>query len=256
MNYYLDTEFFEDGKTIDLISLALVSEDGRELYLINKDFDFLRARNLMDYNGDHWVMDNVLKPMSEQEGFGDDPWGMTLDSNKSVFYREFADKILEFIGEDKNPEFYAYYADYDWVVFCQLFGRMIDLPGHFPQFCMDLKQMMIERSLGKEWKDDMCPDPDGEHNALVDANWNKRLYQCIFDHDYAMFRIPKTISNKKLDICFKALNDIVNPIPAMEQDMREYRINGSVAVELSNDPAYLKEIAKDAINEILKIEKR
>ena len=188
MNYYLDTEFFENGKTIDLISLALVAEDGRELYLINKDFDYLRAKELMDRHDDWWVMDNVLKPMAAQEGFCE-VWGMILDSRKSIARYEFAGKITEFVGQDKDPEFYAYYADYDWVVFCQLFGRMVDLPEHFPKFCMDLKQMMVERDLSKEWKQDMCPDPEGEHNALVDANWNKRLYQCIFDHDYAVYHL-------------------------------------------------------------------
>lgn len=59
---------------------------------------------------------------------------------------------------------------------------------------------------------------------------------------------------EKLEIAFKALNDIINPIPSMREDMINYRFNGSLAVELSNDPQYLKEIAKDAINEILKME--
>ncbi len=31
MRYFLDTEFYEDGKTIDLISIGIVAEDGREL---------------------------------------------------------------------------------------------------------------------------------------------------------------------------------------------------------------------------------
>lgn len=29
MKYWLDTEFIEDGKTIDLVSIGIVSEDGR-----------------------------------------------------------------------------------------------------------------------------------------------------------------------------------------------------------------------------------
>ena len=35
MRYFLDTEFIEDGKTIDLLSIGIVAEDGRELYLQN-----------------------------------------------------------------------------------------------------------------------------------------------------------------------------------------------------------------------------
>jgi hypothetical protein len=29
MKYYYDTEFIEDGRTIDLISIGIVAEDGR-----------------------------------------------------------------------------------------------------------------------------------------------------------------------------------------------------------------------------------
>lgn len=52
MKYFLDTEFIEDGKTIDLISIALVAEDGRELYLCNQECDFSKACV--------WVRNNVL----------------------------------------------------------------------------------------------------------------------------------------------------------------------------------------------------
>ena len=54
---------------------------------------------------------------------------------------------------------------------------MIDLPKGFPYFCMDLKQMMVEKGLGAEWKYNNCPDPEEEHNAFVDAKWNKSLYE-------------------------------------------------------------------------------
>ena len=31
MKYWLDTEFMEDGKTIDLLSIGIVREDGRNI---------------------------------------------------------------------------------------------------------------------------------------------------------------------------------------------------------------------------------
>lgn len=83
---------------------------------------------------------------------------------------------------NQDPEFYAYYADYDWVVFCWIFGRMIELPKGFPQYCIDLKQMMQEYGLNEAWKEKKCPDPHGEHNALFDAKWNKLLYERICEH--------------------------------------------------------------------------
>lgn len=35
MKYWFDTEFIEDGKTIDLLSIGIVSEEGHTLYAEN-----------------------------------------------------------------------------------------------------------------------------------------------------------------------------------------------------------------------------
>ena len=97
--YYLDTEFIEGpqnkkflgisfGKTqptIDLISIGIVCEDGREYYAISKDFNLKEAWNRYDeklnmnykpsfggyydsvYNPqlikEYWLRENVLKPI-------------------------------------------------------------------------------------------------------------------------------------------------------------------------------------------------
>jgi hypothetical protein len=52
MKYYFDTEFIEDGKTIDLISIGIVADDGREYYAINENCDFSKASD--------WVKENVI----------------------------------------------------------------------------------------------------------------------------------------------------------------------------------------------------
>jgi len=96
-----------------------------------------------------------------------------------------------------EPKFYAYYADYDWVAFCWLFGKMMNLPKGFPMYCRDLKQdydffnaNFIERkkqnAVGnihksinelKDFKD--YPKQENEHNALDDARWNKKLHEFL-----------------------------------------------------------------------------
>ena len=52
MRYFYDTEFIEDGTTIELVSIGVVAEDGREYYAVSTEFDPARA-------GD-WVRANVL----------------------------------------------------------------------------------------------------------------------------------------------------------------------------------------------------
>lgn len=81
-------------------------------------------------------------------------------------------------------EFYAYYGAYDWVAFCWIFGKMIDLPKGFHMYCRDLKQILDEKEMARQDGTDMVelrnlptyPKQENEHNALADAKWNKELY--------------------------------------------------------------------------------
>lgn len=150
MKIWFDTEFIEDGKTIELISIGMVREDGATLYAESADCDLSRA--------DDWVQKNVIAH---------------LNGGPSEFYRhEIAEKVVKFAGE--KPEFWAYYADYDWVVLCQLFGRMIDLPKGWPMFCRDVKQLAVDLGSPK------LPEQSSiEHHALADAIWTKEAWEFL-----------------------------------------------------------------------------
>jgi hypothetical protein len=84
-------------------------------------------------------------------------------------------KIREFVPPETKPEFWGYYADYDWVAFCQLFGRMIDLPAGYPTYCRDLKQIADERGVHLS---DVVPQ-ETEHHALSDARWNVAAWRYL-----------------------------------------------------------------------------
>lgn len=146
--FFFDTEFIEDGKTIDLLSIGVVAEDGTEFYRENGEADLSRAAP--------WVQTNVLPYL---HGRGVRRWRIASD-------------LIKFVNADDDPpEFWAYYADYDWVVLCQLFGTMVDLPAGWPMFCMDLKQLAV--SLG----DPPLPaQTSTEHHALADARWVRDTY--------------------------------------------------------------------------------
>lgn len=151
MKFWFDTEFIEDGKTIDLISIGIVSEDGRTYYCENSDCNHRKASE--------WVGQNVL------------PYLTGPCKSKEIIKQE----IIEFIGQYK-PEIWAYYADYDWVVLCQIFGTMMDLPKGWPMYCRDIKQLCD--SLGNP----RLPEQGkGEHHALADAKWNKSAYEFLIN---------------------------------------------------------------------------
>src|SRR5262249_59006709 len=50
--YFYDCEFIEDGRTIDLVSIGVVDEYGREFYALSTEFD--------DRTAVPWVRRNVL----------------------------------------------------------------------------------------------------------------------------------------------------------------------------------------------------
>lgn len=43
MRYFYDCEFIEDGRTIELVSIGVACEDGREFYAVSTEFDPERA---------------------------------------------------------------------------------------------------------------------------------------------------------------------------------------------------------------------
>lgn len=300
MKYFIDTEFLEGPQqekfpislfrkqtpnTIDLISIGIVAEDGREYYEISKDFNLDEAWNRYDSKEqkgsygwkdgiidgeviwfahedgkytmsvkDYWIRENVLKPIwidlflryesehtflkGKSYDYFEDELKRGVHDNLFLFKnfkalvnrygktnKQIAAAIVKFCNDEVyigeidgklvagidpvrgNPEFYAYYADYDWVVFCWLFGKMMDLPTGFPMFCNDLKQILddkarsflgtdlvrfdvkmdtevtvshnIEDYIGAIKNKQSYPKQENEHLAIDDARWNKKLYDFL-----------------------------------------------------------------------------
>lgn len=151
--YFIDTEFIENGSTIDLISIGIVAEDGREYYAESNEFDWGKASQ--------WVRENVFPHLNAK--FITPKYAIQQD-------------ILAFMDIEKygKPELWGYYSAYDHVAFCQLFGTMMDLPKGFPMLTYDLKQWCD--ALGNP----RLPKQEaGEHHALADARWNRLIWQFL-----------------------------------------------------------------------------
>lgn len=114
MRYYLDTEFNEFGG--DLISLALVRDDGYSLYLVYPDLE--------DY-GD-WVKKNVIPIL------WDVPQSHMYEAYKLEKYEQGARMIQQFLEGDTHPVIVTDWPD-DIRYFCQAIitgpGMMINIPG-------------------------------------------------------------------------------------------------------------------------------
>ncbi|QKT07599.1 polyadenylate-specific 3'-exoribonuclease AS [Gordonia sp. X0973] len=157
MRFFYDTEFIEDGRTIDLVSIGVVAEDGREFYAVSTEFDPGRA-------GD-WVRANVLPKLPS-------PASKSWRSR-----RQIRDELLEFVTavDDGSPvELWAWTGAYDHVVLCQLWGPMTALPRVLPRYTRDLRQAW--EAAGRPTLPEL---PADAHDALADAQHNLAKWRCI-----------------------------------------------------------------------------
>ncbi|BBG03114.1 MULTISPECIES: polyadenylate-specific 3'-exoribonuclease AS [Pseudonocardia] len=155
MRFFYDCEFIEDGTTIDLVSIGVVGEDGREFYAVSTEFDPDRAGK--------WVRANVLPKLPSP---ADRAW---------MSRSRIRDELLDFCtSAPGDVELWAWIAAYDHVALCQLWGAMPALPRPMPRFTRELRQ---------RWEDAgrpaLPPPPRDAHDALADARHNLRRWEVI-----------------------------------------------------------------------------
>lgn len=179
MRYFYDTEFHEDGKTIDFISIGMVNLDtGEEFYAVSNEFDTRRvARN-------EWLMTNVMNTIDHDQFITYDGDGFPAVRDVYVTDKaarskhQIAMDLAHFIGGDRAPQFWAWYSAYDHVCLAQLFGRMIDLPDKIPMYTNDIRTLVDLARL----KPHLLPrQPEGLHNALADARHNVVRYNYLME---------------------------------------------------------------------------
>lgn len=162
--YFYDCEFIEDGTTIDLVSIAVVDEQGREFYAVSTEFNPDKAID--------WVRQNVLNKLPSPAS------PLWMDR------RAIRDRLYEFLVEPVRKsgkthagnriELWAWFGAYDHVAFAQLWGAMPDLPRVLPRMTKDLRQRWDD--LGRP----ALPAADGDlHDALADAKLNLKRWDAM-----------------------------------------------------------------------------
>lgn len=147
MRIWFDTEFWDTGCSIALLSIGMYREDGQTYYAEVEGAPWPQIHASTGEN-ERWLVENVLPHFT----------------GPSKPRQQIADEIVAFCGQ--SPEFWAYVAAYDWVTLNQLYGPLVDRPKGWPTFCRDVKQLLLDA--GGPW----VPKQVGtEHNALDDAMW-------------------------------------------------------------------------------------
>jgi hypothetical protein len=175
---YYDTEFIEDGRTIELISIGLVDDRGREYYAVNRDAPWARVF-------EHpWLMNNVVPHLPgitvEKESVPDGPTIIRcaeIDEHPDVKSREqIAGEVRAFLlgqpGDLRTVDLWAHYGAYDHVALAWLWGPMRDLPAGIPMFTNDIEQERVR--LGHI---ELPQQGARLHNALEDARHNRVCHE-------------------------------------------------------------------------------
>lgn len=151
--FFYDTEFIERPGRLDLISIGVVGEDGREFYAVSGEFDHSAASD--------WVKANVLAKLEPPT-----TWKL-LETIRL--------QLLDFLKPSvESPiELWGYYSAYDHVALCWLFGTMMDLPAGMPMWTNDIQQIRHAEGVT------LPVQESGHHNALADARWTKLAYESL-----------------------------------------------------------------------------
>lgn len=145
--YFYDTEFHDTGTRIDLISIGVVCEDGREYYAVSSEF------NVGAVLAHDWLPRNVwphLPAKAVPMGPGIRGIRVQLDTDHPDVRprKQIATELRDFLYVGGVPELWAWFAAYDHVALTQIWGRMVgDTPAGIPMYTHDLWDYLQEHGI-------------------------------------------------------------------------------------------------------------
>ena len=165
---FFDTEFTGLHKDTTLISIAMVSECGKEFYAELDDYNMSQV--------DEWIQKNVIDNLWIWQHEYDIP----EFSNYYIGDKEtIAKELTEWLSQFDSVEMWSDCLSYDWVLFCDLFGHAFNIPDdvyYIPfDICTVFKIQGVDPDISREEFTNMTKGAN-KHNALWDAMVIKECY--------------------------------------------------------------------------------
>lgn len=168
-------------KDTQLISIGLVSDDGKEFYAEFIDVDVNQQ--------DDWIKQNVLVNTAY---YGNkDIKGITDSNNYYIGDKIIIQKYLkEWLLQFGDIQLISDVCHYDMVLFIDIFGSAFDLPENVCASCHDINQdiaayyMIDEKTAFDFSREQILSDNEiyiegDKHNSLYDAKVIKNLYNIV-----------------------------------------------------------------------------
>ena len=176
MKIFFDTEFTGLHQDTTLISIGLISEDGKTFYAELNDYDKSQIDNWLQEN----VIDNLLFNhhevlLQKSPIVGNSTY--TIKSNSEAV----ASTLEIWLSQWNEVEIWSDCLSYDWVLFNQLFGHAFNIPSnvyYIPfDICTLFKLKNIDPDINREEFAALEAGKDRKHNALWDAQVIKSCYE-------------------------------------------------------------------------------
>lgn len=178
---FLDTEFTGLHRNSTLISIGLVADSGEEFYAEFNDYDKRQHSP--------WLEEHVISKLQFK---GDDCF---LESDRSYSLKankqRVAIELTAWLQQFGAIEIWADVLAYDWVLFCELFGGVLQLPENIFYAPFDLATLFrirgIIEPIAKHEKDIsrfdfVGADKSKQHHALEDARVEKICWDKLMKH--------------------------------------------------------------------------
>lgn len=184
MRLFFDTEFTGLHKDTTLISIGIVSEDGRSFYAEFTDYDKSQVND--------WVKENVISKLSILN-LGFDTYlppfskDYCLVRGTTETIKNELEKWLSYFKE--GIEIWSDCLAYDWVLFCDIFGGAQNIPENIYYIPFDICTLFkikdIDPDISREEFTDNeilhsysteCDIESVKHNSLYDAKVIKACY--------------------------------------------------------------------------------
>lgn len=187
MNLFFDAEFSGIRKNTTLISIGIVSENGKKFYAEFSDYDQSQC--------DEWIKENVLKNTvicgnnklyQEHQNMKN----LTVSMGRKEKIRQ---ELSEWLSQFDEVQFVSDVCHYDMVLLIDIFGTAFDLPNNVSAVCHDINSDIAkhyevsEREAFYKSREDIVAELCGEfiagdkHNSLYDAEVIKAIYGAVVD---------------------------------------------------------------------------
>jgi len=185
MKLFFDTEFTGLHQKTTLISVGIVSEDGKTFYAEFTDYDKSQL------NG--WLVENVIKNLKFNHNHSTEHFANGIDDVEVMGNtEEIRWALIYWLNQFDSVEMWSDCLAYDWVLFNNIFGSAFDIPKHVYYIPFDISTMfklkgidpdITREEFAKEILTAECFQAGAKHNALWDAYVIRSCYNML-DKNY------------------------------------------------------------------------